>query len=74
MNAVRTSHTPNAQPLENDSSSLTLPNDERYVRVALAYVESIARRLGYSYAEIRRLSTAVNEAVFNVHTHAHDSE
>ncbi|MDQ7784703.1 MAG: GNAT family N-acetyltransferase [Desulfomonilaceae bacterium] len=51
-------------------STLTLPNDVKYLDVATAYVGEVAAKLGFDSADRASIERAVREAASNVITHA----
>lgn len=54
------------------TSTITVPNDQGYVTVVLAYCGELARKAGFTEKEISGISTALREACENVLTHAFD--
>ncbi len=53
-----------------EHSTLTLPNDVKYVDVAVAYVGEVAAKLGFDDEDREALARAVREAASNVIEHA----
>lgn len=53
-------------------SRLTLPNDSTYVDVAVAYVDAVARKLGFDRHEREDIERATREAVSNAIEHAYE--
>ncbi len=59
---------------ENNVSSLTIPNDPGYVRIAGVFVKEVATVAGFGEAEGEGLATAALEAVENVIQHAFEPQ
>lgn len=51
-------------------SKLTIPNDHSYVKVAISYADTIARKIGFSEKERTDIRAALSEVITRVMDHA----